>query len=117
MGFQLDAEEVDGVVVVKAAGRLTLIDGHTKLRDLAHVFTGAGAKKFVLNLAQVEFVDSYGVGELARCYSVVRRAGGDMKLASVNVKVLGVLEISRLTTVFQIYPDEGAAVESFAPRR
>jgi anti-sigma B factor antagonist len=115
MGLQLDAREVDRVIVVEAAGRLTLTDGHTKLRDLIHVHTGDGAKKFVLNLARLEFVDSYGIGELARSYSVVRRAGGDIK-ASVSRRVLEILEISRLTTVFEIHPEESAALKSFRQR-
>jgi anti-sigma B factor antagonist len=114
MGFQLHTREADRVVVVEAVGRLTLTDGHTKLRDLIHVFTGDGTKRFVLNLVSVEFIDSYGVGELARSYSVVRRMGGEIKLASVNKRVLGVLEICRLNTLFEIYSTEGAALQAFA---
>jgi anti-sigma B factor antagonist len=116
MGFQLHARESEGVVIVEAAGRLTLTDGHTQLRDMVHVFTGNGSKKFVLNLERVEMMDSYGIGELARTYSVARRAGGDIKLAGVSRRVFEVLEISRLTTVFQVYATETAAVESFARR-
>jgi anti-sigma B factor antagonist len=114
MGFQLQTREVDRVVVVKAVGRLTLTDGHTKLRDLVHVSIGDGAKKFVLNLGQVEFIDSYGVGELARCYSIVRQAGGEMKLASVSQKVLAILALSHLNTLFEIYAAEDDALRSFA---
>jgi anti-sigma B factor antagonist len=113
MGFQLVAREIERVVVVEAVGRLTLTDGHTRLRDLIHVSTGDGAKRFVLNLARVEFIDSYGIGELARSYSVVRRAGGEMKLAGVNARVLEVLKISRMTTVFEIHAEESAAVRAF----
>jgi anti-sigma B factor antagonist len=116
MGFQLRTREIDRVIVVEAVGRLTLTDGHTQLRDLIHVFTGNGAKKFVLNLTRLEFIDSYGIGELARSYSIVRRAGGEMKLAGVNQKVLEVLEISRLNTLFEIYPTEPAALQSFPQR-
>src|SRR5271166_559389 len=87
MGFQLHTRKIDRVVVVEAVGRLTLTDGHTKLRDLMHVSVGDGAKKFIFNFAQVEFIDSFGIGELARCYSIVRRAGGDVKLASVSQRV------------------------------
>lgn len=114
--LQLHTRDAGPVVVIEAVGRLTLTDGQTKLRDLIHVSTGSGAKKFVLNLARLEFVDSYGIGELARCYSVVRRAGGDLKLACVSGKTLGVLEISRLTSVFQVYSSEAVALESFRAR-
>ncbi|HUJ32266.1 MAG TPA: STAS domain-containing protein [Candidatus Acidoferrum sp.] len=116
MGLQLTMREAGRVVVVDAVGRLTLTDGHTKLRDAVHVFAGNGSKKFLLNLAGLDFVDSYGIGELARCYSTVRRAGGDIKLVAVQPRVLEVLSMSRLTTVFQIYSAEDVALESFARR-
>jgi anti-sigma B factor antagonist len=113
MAFQLHTRESSGVVIVDAVGKLTLTDGHTQLRDLIHVYTGNGSKRFVLNFARLEFIDSYGIGELARSYSIARRAGGDIKLASVGRRILDVLAISRLTTVFQIYSAENVAVESF----
>jgi anti-sigma B factor antagonist len=113
MGFQLHTREIGRVVVVEAVGRLTLTDGHTKLRDLMHVSIGDDAKKFVLNLMHVEFIDSYGIGELARCYSIVRQAGGDLKLASLTQRVLDVLAISRLNTLFEIHATEGAAIRAF----
>ncbi len=116
MGFQLHTREIDRVVVVEAVGRLTLTDGQTKLRDLIHVFASNGAKKFILNLTRVEFIDSYGVGELARSYSVARRMGGEVKLGGVNQTVLGTLEICRLNKVFGIYSEEGAALEAFGQR-
>jgi anti-sigma B factor antagonist len=114
MGFQLRARQIDHVVVVEAVGRLTFSDGHTKLRDLMHVSIGDGAKKFIFNFAQVEFIDSFGIGELARCYSVVRRAGGDAKLASVSQRVFAILALSRLDTIFDIHSSEDAALRSFA---
>lgn len=116
MAFQVDTRQIGRVFVIEAAGRLTLTDGHTKLRDEIHVSSGYGAKKFVLNLARVEFVDSYGIGELVRCYSAVRQAGGEMKLAGVNQKVLEVLAISRLNAFFEIYAGEDAALQAFGER-
>jgi len=113
MGFQLQTREIGGIVVVDAVGKLTLTDGQTKLRDLMHVSTGDGMKKFIFNLTRVEFIDSYGIGELARCYSAVRQAGGEVKLAGVSQKVLEVLEISRLNTFFDICADEAAALRTF----
>lgn len=113
MAFQLHTRESAGVVVVEAVGRLTLTDGRTQLRDLVHVYTANGSKKFVLNFARLEMLDSYGIGELARSYSVARSAGGDIKLAAVNRRVLELLEVSRLTTVFQIYSAEDVALQSF----
>jgi anti-sigma B factor antagonist len=113
MGFQLDTQEIGRVIVVEAVGRFTLTDGQTKLRDVIHVFTGYGAKKFILTLSRVEFIDSYGVGELVRSYSVVRQMGGEIKLADVNEKVLDVLKISRLNTLFEICSGKEAALQAF----
>jgi anti-sigma B factor antagonist len=113
MGFHLHTWERGRVVVVEAVGRLTLTDGHTKLRDLIHVSTGEGTRKFILNLARIESIDSYGIGELVRSYSVVRQTGGEIKLAAVNQKVLDVLEISRLNKLFEIHPRDDAALQAF----
>lgn len=113
MSFQIRTREVGRLTVIEAVGRLTLTDGHTRLRDQLHVSTGGGAKRFILNLEGVEFIDSYGIGELVRCYSVVRQAGGEMKLAGVQKKVLNILEISHLTAIFEIFPGEQAAVQAF----
>jgi anti-sigma B factor antagonist len=117
MGFQVHTRETCRVLVVEAVGKLTLADGAIKLRDIIHVFAANGTTRFVLNLARVEFIDSYGIGELVRSYSVVRQAGGAMKLAVVNPKVLEVLTISRLNTVFEIYPDESDALQAFEQHR
>jgi anti-sigma B factor antagonist len=113
MGLQVYARELGSIVVIEAAGKLTLTDGHTKLRDEIHVASANERKKFILNLARVEFIDSYGIGELVRCYSVVRRAGGDLKLACLNEKVLHVLEISHLAAIFDICPNESVALQAF----
>jgi len=61
----------------------------------------------------VEYVDSYGIGELVRSYSVIRQTGGEMKMARVSQKVLDVLEISRLNRIFEIYSNEDAALRAF----
>jgi anti-sigma B factor antagonist len=116
MAFQLHTREVGRITVLEAVGRLTLTDGHTTLRDLLHVSISGGAKKFILNLARVDFIDSYGIGELARSYSIVRQAGGELKLAAVQQTVLPVLEVSHMHKLFEVYPAEDAALHSFAPR-
>ncbi len=74
---------------------------------------GRRAERFILNPARVEFIESYGVGELARSYSVIRQAGGAMKLAGLGQKVLDVLGVFHLTTIFEICPDEETALQTF----
>ncbi len=113
MGFAIQSRAVGRVVVIDAVGKFTSIDGHTKLRDLVHVLTGSGTKNFVINMERVEFVDSSGIGELLRSYFVVRQRGGEMKLACLNAKVLHVLTISRMNTVFEIHAAEDAALKAF----
>ena len=113
MGFQVAARELDRIVVVDVVGRLTLSDSRTQLRDLVHVFTGNGRKKFLINLAGVDFVDSDGLGELTRCYSIIRQAGGEMKLVHVHKKVQALLELTRLINLFEIHGEEHAALQAF----
>jgi anti-sigma B factor antagonist len=115
MGFQVHTREIGLALMIEAVGKLTLTDGHTKLRDAIHVSTANGKKRFVLNLAGIEMIDSYGIGELARCYSVVRQAGGELKFAAVSNRVLDVLHVSHLNTIFEIYPEEAAALQAFGP--
>ncbi len=116
MGFQVDTREVERIVIVDAVGRLTLSDGRTQLRDLIHVFTGNGRKKFLLNLAGVDFIDSYGIGELARCFSVVKRMGGELKLVHVSKKVQDLLQVTKLNTLFEIHSEERIALQAFLGR-
>ena len=113
MPFQVEVRELDRIVVVDCVGRLTLGDGRTQLRDLVHVFTGNGRKKFLINLAGVDFVDSDGLGELTRCFSIVRQAGGEMKLVHVHQRVQALLELTRLVNLFEIHYAEHSALQAF----
>jgi len=113
MGFQVTTRELNRIIVVDVVGRLTLSDGRTQLRDLVHVFTGNGRKRFLINLAGVDFVDSDGLGELTRCYSIVRQVGGEMKLVHVHPRMQALLELTRLINLFEIHTDEHAALQAF----
>jgi len=113
MGLQITTREFDRVIVVDPVGRLTLSDSRTQLRDLIHILTNNGHKKFLLNLAGVDYMDSDGMGELVRCYSVVRQRGGQMKLARLNQRVANLLQITRLNTLFEIYSEEQVALQTF----
>jgi anti-sigma B factor antagonist len=116
MGFAIQTRAAGPVLVVEAVGRFTALDGHTKLRDLIHLLTNSGTKKFVLHMERVEFIDSSGIGELLRSHFVVRQAAGELKLACVNAKVMDVLRISHMNTVFEIHPTEGGALRAFERR-
>jgi anti-sigma B factor antagonist len=116
MGFEVTTRELDRIIIVDAVGRLTVSDSHTRLRDLIHVFADGGHKKFLLNLAGVDFIDSDGMGELVRCHSVVRQRGGEMKLLHVNKRVQDLLQITRLNTLFEVHVEEQVALQAFQDR-
>lgn len=113
MAIQVEARELGHIVVVDVMGKMTLNDGRTRLRDLVHVFIGNGRKKFLINLAGVDFVDSDGLGELTRCYSIVRQAGGELKLVHVHPRVQALLELTRIVNLFDIHSAEQAALQAF----
>lgn len=116
MGFEISTRELNRVTVVDAVGRLTLSDGRTQLRDLIHVLCSNGRKSFLLNLAGVDHIDSDGMGELVRCYSIVRQRGGELKLAQLTQRVATLLELTRLNTLFDIHREEQAALRAFEDR-
>jgi hypothetical protein len=116
MGFQLDTREIGPVIVVEAVGRFTLADGQTKLRDLIHVFTGYGARKFILTLARVELIDSYGVGELVRSYSVVRQMGGRDKTGRSEPESAGCAQCLPAEHFFRNMPRGGGRPSSIQAR-
>ena len=113
MGLEITTREVDRIVVVDVVGKLTTTEGRTQLRDLIHVLSETGHKRFLLNLAGVDYVDSTGMGELVRCFSTVRQKGGEMKLLQVNKKVADLLQMTRLNTIFEIYNEERVALGAF----
>ena len=113
MDLEITTREFDRVVVVDVVGKLTTTEGRTPLRDLIHVLSETGDKRFLLNLAGVDYVDSTGMGELVRCFSIVRQKGGEMKLLQVNKRVADLLQITRLNTIFEIYTEERVALGAF----
>jgi anti-sigma B factor antagonist len=116
MAFEITTREFDRIIVVDAVGRLTLNDSRTRLRDLIHVFTSNGHRDFLLNLAGVDFIDSDGMGELVRCYSVVRQRGGEMRLVHLQQRVHDLLQITRVNSIFEIHSDEQVALQAFRQR-
>ena len=113
MGLQITTREFGRVIVVDVVGKLTISESRTQLRDLIHVLSGTGHKRFLLNLAGVDYVDSSGMGEMVRCFTTVRQRGGEMKLVQVNKRVADLLQITRLNTLFEIYGEEQVALRAF----
>lgn len=111
--MEIKTREVSHVTIVDIEGRITLGDETGSLRQTIRDLIEAGKKKIILNLANVDFIDSSGVGELVSGFTAVRNAGGDLKLMSLSKKVQDVLNVTKLYTVFDIKEDEFTAVKSF----
>jgi anti-sigma B factor antagonist len=112
--MKINSHEADGVTVLDLTGPLVLGDGTVALRDQIRALLGKGQKRILLNLRGVPYIDSCGVGELVTSYTSVRNQGGDLKLVHLEKRVHGVLQITKLHTIFEVYEDQTAAVRSFA---
>ncbi len=116
MTMRTSTRQVNGVMVVDLSGRITLGEGSTMLRDVVRDLISKGSKNILLNLGDVTYIDSSGIGELVSAYTTVRNQGGELKLLNLTKKVHDLLQITKLYTVFDIKDDEAAAVKSFATR-
>ncbi|MBI4466400.1 MAG: STAS domain-containing protein [Acidobacteria bacterium] len=114
MSVKINKREVGGVTVVDLSGRLTLGDASAQLRETLRELLNQGQKKIVLNLGQVGYIDSSGLGELVSGFTTVKNQGGQLKLANLTQKVNDLLTITKLYTVFEVHNDETAAVQSFS---
>jgi anti-sigma B factor antagonist len=106
--------QVDGIAVVDMSGRITLGEGSVVLRDTIRDLVGKGQKKILLNLGDVTYIDSSGIGELVSAFTAVRCEGGELKLLNLTKKVHDLLQITKLYTVFDIKDDEATAIKAFA---
>ncbi|MCB1018733.1 MAG: STAS domain-containing protein [Acidobacteria bacterium] len=115
MSLTVGVREVDGVTIVDLGGRITLGDTSSgKLRDTIREILARGAKKIVLNLGDVSYIDSSGLGELVSSYTTAANQGGKVKLLNLQKKVQDLLQITKLYTVFDTFENEADAVLSFS---
>lgn len=114
MSMKVNNRQVDGVTVVDMSGRITLGEGSVVLRDTIRDLVGKGQKKILLNLGDVTYIDSSGIGELVSAFTAVRREGGELKLLNLTKKVHDLLQITKLYTVFDIKDDEASAIQSYS---
>ena len=117
MSFSIQSREREGVVILDLAGRLITGDPATLLRDRITQLLGEGKQQIILNLAEVDFIDSTGLGALVICYTTTKRAGHALKLLNLQDKGIELLVLTKLTSVFEIFTDEQHAVNSFFPGR
>jgi anti-sigma B factor antagonist len=112
--MKTSTRQVGGVTIVDLSGRITLGEGSVVLRDNIRDLLSKGDKKILLNLGDVSYIDSSGIGELVSAYTTVRNQGGELKLLNLTKKVHDLLQITKLYTVFDIKDDEAAALKAFA---
>ncbi|MGH9556816.1 MAG: STAS domain-containing protein [Terriglobales bacterium] len=113
MSMKASTRQVDGVTVVDFSERITLGEGSVVLRDSIRDLLSKGSKKILLNLGDVTYIDSSGIGELVSAFTTVRNGGGELKLLNLTKKVHDLLQITKLYTVFDIKDDEASAIAAF----
>ncbi len=111
--MQIHEREVGTVTILDIHGKLTLGEGDELLRDKVNSLVHQGRKQILLNLAEVPYIDSAGLGEIVRTYTTVSRQGGSLKLLSLTKRIQDLLAITKLLTVFETFENEKDAVKSF----
>lgn len=114
MSLKITVRETADATILDLSGRLTLGEGLGELRDSIREALSGTRKNIVLNLADVSYIDSSGLGQLIGSYASVTERGGQMKLVNLQKKVSDLMQITKLLTVFETYPSETAALASFA---
>ena len=114
MSVKLTSRQVGDVTVIDAAGRITLGEAASAFRDKIRDLVAKGNKKILLNLSEVSYIDSSGIGELVSGFTTITNNGGQFKLIGLSKRVKDLLQITKLYTVFEVFDDETQAVRSFA---
>ena len=114
MSVKMNNRQVGDVTVVDVSGRITLGEGSSELRDALRDLVAKGNKKILLNLGDVSYIDSSGIGELVSGFTSVSNQGGQLKLLNLTKRVKDLLQITKLYTVFEVHDDEAGAIRSFA---
>ncbi len=112
--MQTTTRHVGDVAVLDISGRITLGEGNVMLREIVRELADQGHRKIVLNLGEVEYVDSSGIGELVKTHTTIRNQGGQLRLINLNKRIHDLLEMTKLSAVFDIEKDEAGAIRSLA---
>ncbi len=115
--LEITQREKEGIAILDVKGRLTVGDAATTLRDKIRDMAAAGARSVILNLKDVDYIDSTGLGAMVICFTTLRKAGGQLKLENVTRRNIELLVLTKLETVFETFDDEQYAVNSFFPNR
>jgi anti-sigma B factor antagonist len=114
--LDIASREQEGVKILDLSGKLT-VGGASDLREKVSAETAAGSLRVLLNLKDVEYIDSTGLGTMVICFMAVQKAGGSLKLCKLNRRNLELVLLTKLSTVFEIFNEEQEAINSFFPDR
>jgi anti-sigma B factor antagonist len=112
--MKIDSRAVDGITILDINGRITLGDDTAAFRRTIADLVTEGHKMVLLNLHQVPYIDSSGLGELVASFTRVRNSGGELKLLNLSTKIRTLLQVTKLYAVFDVQDDETAAIRSFS---
>jgi anti-sigma B factor antagonist len=113
MGIRATARRAGAVVIVEMSGQITLGEGSAILRKTVRGLLTEGHKHILLDLGEVDYIDSAGIGELVSSYMTARSGGGELKLLNLTRRVRDLLQLTKLYTVFDVHTEEAAALRSF----
>jgi anti-sigma B factor antagonist len=111
--MKIEVRTIGDVRILDCSGKITLGEGTMVIRNTVRDILQSGAKKIILNLAEISYIDSSGVGELVSTYTTVVNGGGRLKLLNLTKRLRELLTITKLLTVFDIFDDEKASLASF----
>jgi anti-sigma B factor antagonist len=114
VSIQVTSRQIVDVSVIDVVGRITLGEGASALREMIRSLVAGGNKKILLNLSDVSYIDSSGIGELVSGFTTVTNQGGVLKLLGLAKRVKDLLQITKLYTVFEVFDNETTAVRSFS---
>jgi anti-sigma B factor antagonist len=117
MSLDIRQRDREGIQILDLKGRLTVGEEATIVREKLKEMADAGHVNVILNLKQVDYIDSTGLGALVICFTTLRKAGGALKLLNLNKRNIELLLLTKLTTVLELFNDEQDAVNSFFPGR
>ena len=113
MSMKIKTRQVGEITILDLSGRITLGEGSVTVRDEVRNVIATGSKKILLNLGDINYIDSSGIGELVSAFTTVKNSGGELKLLNLTKKVHDLLQITKLYTVFDVKDDEATAISSF----
>lgn len=115
--LEIDRREREGIVILDLKGRLVVGDPSVRLREKVVAEIAQNVRKMILNLAEVDYIDSTGLGSMVICYTTMQKSNGSLKLAKLNRRNIELMLLTKLSTVFEIFPEEQDALNSFFPER